>query len=101
VPYWFVDAGAAMMLLLLAAVDEGLAAGFAGHPEQEARLRGLLGLPDGVVPIGVITIGRPAPTDDVDRTSSVFKRRRRRADQVIHRETWDAAATGPGGRREL
>ena len=29
-PYWWVDAGASMMLLLLAAVDEGLAAGFLG-----------------------------------------------------------------------
>ena len=25
VPYWFVDAGAALMLVLLAAIDEGLA----------------------------------------------------------------------------
>ena len=30
VPYWWVDAGAAMMMLLLAAVAEGLAAGFIG-----------------------------------------------------------------------
>jgi nitroreductase len=27
VPFWFVDAGAAMMLVLMAAIDEGLAAG--------------------------------------------------------------------------
>jgi hypothetical protein len=30
VPYWWVDAGAALMAVLLAAVDEGLAAGFLG-----------------------------------------------------------------------
>ena len=30
VPYWFIDVGATAMLILLAAVDEGLAAGFLG-----------------------------------------------------------------------
>jgi len=30
VPFWFVDAGAALMMLLLAAIDEGLAAGVSG-----------------------------------------------------------------------
>ena len=30
IPYWYVDVGATMMLILLAAVDEGLAAGFLG-----------------------------------------------------------------------
>ena len=34
VPYWFVDAGAALMLLLLAAIDEGLAAGVSGVPRE-------------------------------------------------------------------
>ena len=57
VPYWYVDAGAAMMLVLLAAIDEGLAAAFTGHPDQEERLRDLLGLPDDVVPIGVAFVG--------------------------------------------
>lgn len=31
-PYWFVDAGAAMMLLMLGAVDEGLVAASSGSP---------------------------------------------------------------------
>src|SRR5581483_8435398 len=34
VPYWFVDAGALMMLVLLAAIDEGLASAFVGHPNR-------------------------------------------------------------------
>src|SRR5919108_200654 len=59
VPYWFVDAGAAMMLILLAAIDEGLAAAFIGHPKQESFLRSLLDLPGDVVPIGVALVGRP------------------------------------------
>ena len=44
VPFWFVDAGAALMLVLLAAIDEGLAAGVYGVPvEEEPRWRELLG----------------------------------------------------------
>ena len=40
VPFWFVDAGAALMLVLLAAIDEGLAAGVYGVPvEEDARWR--------------------------------------------------------------
>src|SRR3954452_3956153 len=77
VPYWYVDAGAAMMLLLLAAIDEGLVAGLAGHPEQEARLGELLGLPAGVVPIGVVTVGHPAEHEPARVSSSAFTRRRR------------------------
>ena len=47
VPYWFVDAGALMMLVLLAAIDEGLASAFIGHPDQKRIFDELLGLPDG------------------------------------------------------
>ncbi len=60
VPYWHVDTGAALMLLLLAVVDEGLGAGFFGV-HRLAGLRDLLGIPDGVHPLGVVTIGHPAP----------------------------------------
>ena len=35
VPYWYVDAGALMMLVLAAAIDEGLASAFIGHPDQK------------------------------------------------------------------
>jgi nitroreductase len=92
VPYWFVDAGAAMMLLLLAAVDEGLAAGFAGHPDQHARLRALLDLPAGQVPIGVVTIGHPAPSDPLAPTASGMTRGRRSDAAVLHRERWTLPA---------
>src|SRR5215212_7958266 len=43
VPYWFVDAGALMMLVLMAAIDEGLASAFIGHPEQKRIFDELLG----------------------------------------------------------
>ena len=52
VPYWWVDAGASMMLLLLAAVDEGLAAGFLGV-HSIPGLQDLLGIPPEVKPVGV------------------------------------------------
>ena len=81
VPYWWVDGGAAMMLGLLAAVDEGLAAGFLGV-HSVAGLAELLELPDGVSPVGVMTVGHPAP----DRPSGSLARGRRQ--DRIHWETW-------------
>jgi nitroreductase len=69
IPYWWVDAGATLMLVLLAAVDEGLAAGFLGTHDV-AGLQATLGLDDDMVPIGVVTIGHPLP----DRKSGSLKR---------------------------
>ncbi len=85
VPYWWVDAGASMMLLLLAAVDEGLAAGFLGSHNLDG-LSALLGIPDDVSPIGVVTIGHAAP----DRRSGSLARGHR--PDTIHRERWMADA---------
>jgi nitroreductase len=82
VPYWWVDGGAAMMLLLLAAVDEGLAAGFLGAHNIDA-IEELLGIPDDVSPIGIVTIGHPAP----DRRSGSLARGRRT--DTVRRERWD------------
>jgi nitroreductase len=48
VPYWFVDGGAAMMLVMLAAVDEGLGSGVFGLLDW-APLWELLGIPDDVL----------------------------------------------------
>jgi nitroreductase len=59
VPYWYVDAGAAVMLLWLAAIDEGLAAGIFGVHAWD-QLRALLGMPDDVTPVAVLTLGRVA-----------------------------------------
>src|SRR6476660_1517684 len=59
VPYWFVDAGALMMAVLMAAIDEGLASAFIGHEDQKRIFDELLGLPEDVVPIGLALIGKP------------------------------------------
>lgn len=88
VPYWWVDAGAALMAVLLAAVDEGLAAGFLGtHSLQDLRSR--LGIPEEYTPIGVVTVGHPAP----DRRSSSLDLGRRPLESVVHWERWDPDAT--------
>jgi nitroreductase len=89
IPYWWVDAGASMMLLLLAAVDEGLAAGLLGV-HSIPGLRTLLGIPDEVTPIAVVTVGHPAP----DRKSGSLDRGRRPEAEVVHREGWNSGGIG-------
>ncbi len=83
VPYWHMDIGCAVMILLLAAVDEGLAAGFAGAHDLDA-LREMLGMPAEVTPVGVIPIGHRAP----DKPSPSLKRGRTPDADYIHREKW-------------
>lgn len=83
VPYWFMDVGCAVMILLLAVVDEGLAAGFVGIPDL-AALKRLLNIPDEVSPVGAIAIGHPAP----DKRSPSLKRGRRGLQNVVHYERW-------------
>ena len=85
IPFWWIDAGAALMLVLLAAVDEGLAAGFLGVDGGD--LQSLLQIPPAMVPIGIVTIGHPAP----DRRSGSLKRGWRSDEQVIHWQTWGGA----------
>jgi nitroreductase len=71
VPYWWMDVGCTVMLILLAAVDEGLAAGFAGMDAGGyVRLRELLGIPADYSPVGVIPVGKPLP----DKRSPSLKR---------------------------
>ena len=97
VPYWWVDAGASMMAILLAAVDEGLAAGFLGVQSLEG-LSTLLGIPDDVAPIGVVTLGHPAS----DRRSSSIDRGRRPG--IVHHHGWGGGSRGqhqPDRPREL
>jgi FMN reductase [NAD(P)H] len=71
VPYWWMDIGCTVMLVLLAVVDEGLAAGFAGSDAAGyVEIRSFLGIPDDFSPAGVIPVGRPLP----DKRSASLKR---------------------------
>jgi FMN reductase [NAD(P)H] len=85
VPYWFVDAGALMMLVLEAAIDEGLASAFVGHPEQKRIFDELLELPREVVPIGLALVGKPGPGAPA---GSRLGRRRRPLEDLVHYERW-------------
>lgn len=86
VPYWHMDIGCAVMILLLAVVDEGLAAGFVGVTDPD-RVRALLGIPAEYQPVGVIPIGYAAP----DIPSPSLKRGRAPRERVIHHERWHDA----------
>ncbi len=83
VPYWFMDAGCAVMLILLAVVNEGLAAGFAGFADLQGA-RELLGIPQEATPVGVIPIGHPAP----DKKSPSLKRGRKPLTEQVRYEKW-------------
>jgi nitroreductase len=55
VPYWEVDASFAAMLLLLAAVDEGLGAWFFGF--DVAAVRRAFAVPETFAAVGAVAIG--------------------------------------------
>jgi nitroreductase len=87
VPYWYIDAAFASMLILLSAVNEGLGALFFGlHPPTIPRVKETFGVPDGWDPIGAIAIGHPAGEDPV--RSSAHTRRRKPFEEVVHRGSW-------------
>ena len=83
VPYWFVDAGAAMMLILMAAVDEGLGAGFFGV-HRLPGLQELLGIPSDVTPIGAVTLGYP----EGEQPKGSATRGRKPPAEILHWEKW-------------
>lgn len=86
VPYWDVDAGMVAMLVLLAAVEEGLGAWFFGVFQGGPELMTDLGLPDSHRPIGAIALGYPHPEDRP--SGSAVSRPRRETEEMIHRNRW-------------
>ena len=86
VPYWDIDTGMASLLMLLTAVDEGLAACFFGvPPEHMARFREAFGVPAAYTPIGCLSIGYQG-AEDVRSPS--LRRGRRGVEEVVHRGRW-------------
>jgi len=83
VPYWYVDTSFAALLILLTAVDAGLAALLFGIRDP-AALRAAFGVPAEYEPIGAIAIGYAAP----DRPSRSLQRGRRAPEAMIHRGRW-------------
>ena len=86
VPWWWVDAGAALMALLLAAVEEGLAAGFLGGHAFDG-LEDVVGLPPRAELVGLVTLGHPHPGD---RPTGSGLEGPAPTDEVVHYERWDA-----------
>jgi FMN reductase [NAD(P)H] len=89
VPFWHVDAGAAMMLVLLAVIEEGLSAAVYGiFGDDERKLRDLLRIPDEFTLIAGITIGHPLPDPGWSSKTSRTTQRRRTVDEVVHWNRW-------------
>lgn len=80
--YLLQDCGAAIQNLLLAARALGLGSCWLGvHPREErmAHLRGVLGIPEEVLPVGIVALGAPAEQKEP---------RTRYADEKVYRESW-------------
>lgn len=84
VPYWWVDGGAAVENLLLAATAAGLGACLFGQFEHETAVRGAYGVPDDQRAVGTVALGWPAP-DEPGRSQ---RRARPPLDDVVHRGHW-------------
>ncbi|MET8640236.1 nitroreductase family protein [Streptomyces sp. NPDC004096] len=67
VPFWWFDAGALLMALQLAAINEGLVSGFfhPGLPEKVEELAQVIEVPDGAELAGILTIGYAADSPHV------------------------------------
>lgn len=107
VPYWLVDSSFMVMVLLLAAADEGLGALFFRLHREPGMLLASLGVPSGKQVIGAVALGYEAtsvpetasgPSGDEtgapDTTGgprppgSPARRVRRYRDEVIHLGSW-------------
>jgi FMN reductase [NAD(P)H] len=89
-PYWYVDSGALLMLLQLAALDEGLGTGIYGlTPEDVPPLKELLGLPEDIHFVCVVTIGRQPPDADDSPLVSRLTQSRKPLDELVRWERWE------------
>ena len=86
VAFWEVDAAMAAMLMLLAAVEEGLGGWLFGITTGERALLDRFGVPPGMRPIGILGFGYPAAEER--RTGSSTTRRRRPLEEQVHRNGW-------------
>jgi nitroreductase len=86
VPFWTVDTSMAIMLILLAAVNESLGAWYFGISRGEDHLMRELRIPPDCKLLGVIALGYPSPEDEP--AGSVFARRRRPFEEMFHFGRW-------------
>jgi FMN reductase [NAD(P)H] len=89
IPYWYFDAGAAAMLILLAAIDEGYAAGLFGLVAEATQpFKELLRIPADIAVACCITIGKPADDSQWSAMSSRLTQARKSVDDLVHWERW-------------
>lgn len=85
VPYWLVDCSFASMMIMMAAIAEGLGCWFFGIWQGQDELMAELEVPQEFKPIGVMAIGYPAERDV--RSPSLRRGRKPFAD-FVHRGGW-------------
>jgi nitroreductase len=91
VPFWHIDTGMLTMLLLLAAVDEGLGALYFGIPPSAiGGVRAEFGIPDDFTPIGAVAVGHPDVDRDAKQRTSRKTIARRSVEDITHRGRWEA-----------
>ncbi|MDI5967933.1 nitroreductase family protein [Streptomyces sp. SL13] len=87
VPYWYIDAGMASLLMLLSTVDEHLDAGFFTIGVAEIPVvRDAFGIPEDYDPIGAIAIGHRA--ENLPPQVGRIAERRLGVDVLVHRGAW-------------
>ena len=88
-PYWYVDAGMAVLAMLLTATDQKLGACFFGIPTGRIeRVRQTFGVPEDQLSVGVVSLGYPVPAA---ATGSPTRRPRRPAGELIYHGHWGNA----------
>lgn len=93
VPFWWVDAGAAIQNLLLLAHSAGLGALLFGAFDHEPAVREELGIPSDRRIVGVVAIGHPADAEGPSGRSA--SRRRRRLEEITHHQRWSEGEQEP------
>jgi nitroreductase len=91
VPYWFVDGGAAVMAMLVAAADAGLGSLLFGQFGFAPAIADRFGIPGDRVALGTLALGHPDPTGR-SRSASAERGRIDPA-AALHFGRWGAVRT--------
>lgn len=82
VPYWYVDAGAAMMNCMLLVEETGLKSGFLGsHNMEIQKIKSLLVIPEDIEILGFVTAG-------VEGDSANLKKDNLNKKKLLHKEKY-------------
>ena len=82
VPYWYVDAGAAMMNCMLLVEETGLKSGFLGsHNMEIQKIKSLLVIPEDIEILGFVTAG-------VEGNSANLKKDNLNKKKLLHKEKY-------------